>query len=205
MPSIGRPPPVASSRRRLLALACGIVLTCGAPAWAATPAEPATVTVPPDHTVPWDWPVEGPTGGAPPVLRSFDPPDQPWLGGHRGVDLDSPPYTPVRTAGSGTVVFAGRLAGRGVVSVDHPDGLRTTYEPVDAWVSAGEPVGAGTVLGLLEPLTAHCGRSCLHWGVRRGSLYLDPLLLMNPSPPVLLPYGPPIQRLVRWPRSWPRS
>ena len=78
-----------------------------------------------------------------PVLRSFDPPDQPWLGGHRGVDLDSPPYTPVRAAGSGTVVFAGRLAGRGVVSVDHPDGLRTTYEPVDAWVSAGEPVGAG--------------------------------------------------------------
>ena len=42
------------------------------------------------------------------------------------------------------------VAGRGVVSVDHPGGLRTTYEPVAATVARGDPVGAGAVLGRLE-------------------------------------------------------
>ena len=40
----------------------------------------------------------------------------------------------VHTSLGGTVTFAGRLAGRGVVVVDH-GGLRTTYEPVSASVS----------------------------------------------------------------------
>ncbi|HYN75458.1 MAG TPA: M23 family metallopeptidase [Candidatus Limnocylindria bacterium] len=202
MPSIGRRSSVALSCRHLLALVCGAVLMCAAPAWAAAPDPPTGATAQPDHTEQWDWPVEGPTGGAPAVLRRFDPPDQPWLGGHRGVDLESSPYALVRAAGAGSVVFAGRLAGRGVVSVDHPNGLRTTYEPVDPWVVAGEPVGEGTVLGLLEPLTTHCGRSCLHWGVRRGAAYLDPLVLLDPSPPVLLPYGAPVQQALLTSPSW---
>jgi murein DD-endopeptidase MepM/ murein hydrolase activator NlpD len=195
MPSTGSPPSVVPLRPLALALAVlawGLVLAGGAPASAApTPA----ATAPPDHADAWEWPVEGPLGplGPPPtVLRGFDPPAQTWLAGHRGVDLAADAGAEVRSAGAGVVVFSGWLAGRGVVSIDHDGGLRTTYEPVDPVVVAGEPVGRGEPIGELEPLTAHCATTCLHWGLKRGDTYLDPLSLVRPHPPVLLPYGPPV-------------
>ena len=81
--------------------------------------------------------------------------------GHRGVDLTAPVGAAVHAAAAGTVVFAGVLAGRGVVSVQHADGLRTTYEPVVPVVAAGTPVGPGAVLGTLAPGHRACrGRAC---------------------------------------------
>lgn len=114
------------------------------------------------------------------MLRGFDPPPQPWLAGHRGVDLAAEVGTVVRSAGPGTVAFAGMVAGRPVVSVQHPDGLRTTYEPVTPTVQAGDAVEQGTELGELTDAGSHCPTACLHWGVRTGAdAYLDPLLLVG--------------------------
>jgi murein DD-endopeptidase MepM/ murein hydrolase activator NlpD len=94
----------------------------------------------------------------------------------------------VRAAGPGTVIFAGRVAGRGVISVAHPGGLRTTYEPVTATVSVGEPVAAGALLGTLEAGHPGCpAAACLHWGLRRGDVYLDPLALLGLGRVRLLP------------------
>ena len=122
------------------------------------------------------------------VVRRFDPPPRPWLPGHRGADLAGLPGAEVRAAGAGTVVFAGRVAGRGVVSVAHAGGLRTTYEPVAATVAAGDTVAPGTPLGTLEPGHPGCpGPACLHWGLRRGDLYLDPLALLGLGRVRLLP------------------
>ncbi|MEU7821032.1 M23 family metallopeptidase [Catellatospora sp. NPDC049133] len=136
----------------------------------------------------WRWPL----AGTPRLVRGFDPPPQPWLPGHRGVDLAASPGTPVLAAGGGTVVYAGVLAGRGVVSVDHPGGLRTTYEPVDALVEAGDVVAAGSTIGLLAAGHPGCSASaCLHWGLRRGAVYLDPLAVLGLARVRLLPGGGP--------------
>ncbi len=96
----------------------------------------------------------------------------------------------VLAAREGVVVFAGPVAGRGVVSVDHPDGLRTTYEPVTPAVAVGDPVAAGDPLGVLGPGHAGCAAAaCLHWGVRRGKIeYLDPLVLLRPARLRLMPW-----------------
>ena len=75
-----------------------------------------------------------------------------------------------------------------VVSVDHPNGLRTTYEPVAPAVKAGARVAAGAVLGHLRPGHAGCPGACLHWGVRRGEEYLDPLALVSTGRVRLLPW-----------------
>jgi murein DD-endopeptidase MepM/ murein hydrolase activator NlpD len=113
------------------------------------------------------------------VVREFHPPAQRWLPGHRGVDLRTEPGQRVRAAGDGRVAFAGTIAGRGVVAVDHGI-LRTTYEPVDAQVVVGERVRVGEVLGTVATGSGHCGSgSCLHLGLRRGREYLDPLLLLR--------------------------
>lgn len=133
-----------------------------------------------------------PLAGTPRVVRRFDPPPRPWLPGHRGVDLAATPGVEVRSAGAGVVLFAGTVAGRPVVTVGHTDGLRTTYEPVRSGPAAGARVAAGTPIGLL--IAGHSGcaaAACLHWGLRRGEEYLDPLALLGLGPVRLLPLNPP--------------
>lgn len=123
----------------------------------------------------------------PEVVRAFDPPATPYGAGHRGVDLLGRPGQPVRAALAGTVIYAGPLFGRGVVVVSHGD-TRTTYEPVTATVTVGDPVAEGGVIGTLQAIGSHCApRSCLHWGWLRGETYLDPLLLVGAGPVRLLP------------------
>ncbi|GAA4991885.1 hypothetical protein GCM10023317_19370 [Actinopolymorpha pittospori] len=133
----------------------------------------------------WTWPLSP----RPEVVRPFDPPDSPWSRGHRGVDLLGAVDQQVRSAGAGVITYAGLLAGRGVITVQHGQ-LRTTYEPVAAAVAVGDPVNPGTVLGTLQAAGGHCApRICLHWGLLRGSDYLDPLSLVGGGPPRLLPLG----------------
>ena len=128
------------------------------------------------------WPLASPH----PVLRGFEAPAGPYGAGHRGVDLTAEPGRQVLAAGAGLVVFAGQVAGRGVVSIDHDGGLRTTYEPVTASVAVGTRVYLGDVIGVLGPIDQvmadHPGcaavSACLHWGVRRDAEYLDPLSLL---------------------------
>lgn len=111
-----------------------------------------------------------------------------WGSGHRGVDLAGRPGQIVRTSLAGRVSFAGLVAGRWVVSVDH-GGRRTTYQPVLPTVGQGDEVAAGEPLGRLLTAGGHClPATCLHWGLLRGSTYLDPLTLVDaPRPVRLLP------------------
>ncbi|OMQ14192.1 peptidase, partial [Modestobacter sp. VKM Ac-2676] len=82
------------------------------------------------------------------------------------------------------------VAGRPVVSVEHADGLRTTYEPVQPAVAAGQAVARGSPLGTLAVGHAGCPvEACLHWGARRGEVYLHPLTLLRPPRISLLPWG----------------
>lgn len=139
-----------------------------------------------------------PLPGRPPVLRRFEPPPGPYAPGHRGVDLGAAIGTPVRAAAAGVVGFAAPLAGRGVVTVLHAGGLRTTYEPVIAGVRTGAAVTRGQLIGSLAAPTGHCGpgTSCLHWGLLRGSTYLDPLGLLGiPRVRLYPPSSPPAREL----------
>jgi murein DD-endopeptidase MepM/ murein hydrolase activator NlpD len=126
------------------------------------------------------------------VLRGFDPPATPYGPGHLGADLQAAAGGLVRSAGPGTVRFAGPVAGRGLVVVQHPDGVVTEYEPLHPLVRAGASVTVGEPLGRLAGRHRGCGpRPCLHWGARRGGQYFDPLSLLRPLGPVrLLPWRP---------------
>ncbi|HEX6937495.1 MAG TPA: M23 family metallopeptidase [Actinomycetes bacterium] len=132
----------------------------------------------------WVWPLDP----QPRVVAGFEAPTGPYAAGHRGADLAAEVGEPVRSAGFGVVAFAGPVAGRGVVSVDHADGRRTTYEPVSPVVAAGDPVREGQVLGTLSAAPGHClPATCLHWGLRVGETYLDPLALVGAVTVRLLP------------------
>jgi murein DD-endopeptidase MepM/ murein hydrolase activator NlpD len=91
---------------------------------------------------------------------------------------------------AGTVTHVGRIGGRGTVSVLHPSGVRSTYEPVDAMVSEGQAVTEGARLARLAEGGSHCAPTCLHLGAVRGDAYLDPLVFLVGARPVrLLPLG----------------
>jgi murein DD-endopeptidase MepM/ murein hydrolase activator NlpD len=174
------------SGRRVLVVLLVIGLLSGPAAQAAPPpppVPPSTAAVP---GAPWGWPLTG----VPTVSRAFDTPPTPYAAGHRGVDLLGRAAAPVLAAGAGVVAFAGMVAGRPVVSVEHAGGLRTTYEPVQPAVAAGQVVARGSPLGVLGAGHPGCpAEACLHWGLRRGEIYLDPLTLLRPPRVRLLPWG----------------
>ncbi|NYG58134.1 murein DD-endopeptidase MepM/ murein hydrolase activator NlpD [Nocardioides daedukensis] len=164
----------------LLGLLVGMLLTCAVGGGSGAFADPGGEQ--PTRGV---WPLDP----RPAVVGGFAPPTEKWGAGHRGVDLNGSAGQPVRASLPGTISFAGSIAGRGVVSVEHGD-TRTTYEPVVASVDVGDPVSAGEVIGRLELRGSHClPAACLHWGWLRGSAYLDPLDLVGAARVRLLPPG----------------
>lgn len=132
-----------------------------------------------------------PLGLEPPVpgraVLLFDASVTRYSGGHRGVDLAAAPGDEVRASANGTVHFAGMVAGRPTLSVDH-GGVRSTYTPIVALVSAGDPVLKGQVLGRVAP-DDHCRSACLHWGLTDGIDHFNPLAELETPAIALLPMG----------------
>ncbi len=183
-----------TTRPRAVALVLSALLLALAPAASATTGGRGEVT----SAASADW--VPPLDRAPDalgVLAPFDPPLQSWLPGHRGVDLAATAGEPVLAPAPGVVTFAGPVAGRDVVVVTHDDGLRTSLEPVTGTVPRGTRVAPEDVVGTVQgsdggAVASHCAGGCVHWGVRRGERYVDPLALLGERPPiVLLPLGEP--------------
>lgn len=159
-------------------LAAGVVGLLGSAA--ADPIAPRIGARPPGA---WSWPLPPPHV----VVQGFAPPAKPWLPGQRGVVLAGYPGEPVLAAGAGDIGYAGRIGSMPVVTVVHGE-LRTTYEPVDAAVHRGQSVRMGAVIGHLVARGSECApRACLHWGLLRGTTYLDPMSLLGRSVIRLLP------------------
>ena len=177
-------PRAAAARAHLVAALVAGLLGCAAHpvASGAARSPSAARAVPVDR---FGWPLLP----QPRVTKAFRPESRPYGPGHRGADLAGAAGQPVLSAGEGVVVYAAPLASRGVVSVDHPGGLRTTYEPVVATVRPGQRVSRGQLLGTLQAGHPGCpAPACLHWGLRREHIYLDPLLLVRGGHVRLLPY-----------------
>ncbi|MER7006339.1 M23 family metallopeptidase [Dactylosporangium sp. NPDC000555] len=178
-------------RLGILATAATVIAAAGAVVAAvgsALASPPASRETPVVHEPPaegYQAPLDGPVT----VTRGFEPPSDRYAAGHRGVDLAGAPGQIVRSAGPGTVIFAGTVGGRPVVSVRHPGGFRTTYEPVVPTVVEGQAVSPGTQLGTLRPGHPGCPvAACLHWGVRSDEgVYSDPLTLLHRARVRLLP------------------
>ncbi len=133
----------------------------------------------------WRLPVAGD------LERRFERPVHRYAPGHRGVDLRASPAASVVAPASGAVSFAGMVAGRSVVVMDHGP-VRTTYEPVATDLDVGDRVVAGQPIGRLASYGGHCPpRACLHWGARIGTEYVDPLTLLSG----------PVRLLPRWSRG----
>ena len=103
------------------------------------------------------------------TVRRFSPAQR---GGHWGVDLASPWAGMVRAPLSGTVTFAGPVAGRMSVTIAPGDRLRVSVSYLSSvWVSAGQWIEVGEVLGRSG---ADHGLSAVHLSLRIDGRYVDP-------------------------------
>jgi murein DD-endopeptidase MepM/ murein hydrolase activator NlpD len=135
----------------------------------------------------WDWPLAAPHT----LLRPYLAPATPYSAGHRGIDIEAHGnekmlLTAVTAPAAGTVHFAGFVVDRPVLSVRHPGGVISSFEPVTTTLVIGDAVRAGQQIGTLE--AGHCSAPCLHFGVRIDGGYVSPLLFLGGVPrAVLLP------------------
>lgn len=122
----------------------------------------------------YQWPLADPQ-----VEQPFDRPISPWAPGHRGVDLTLQPgaqsETVILAPQEATVSFAGKVAGKDVISVRHRGGITSTFEPATTTLPVGTTVPRGQPIGTVGGESDHCESRCLHWGLKRGADdYLDP-------------------------------
>ncbi len=102
-----------------------------------------------------------------PVSDPFRMPENSYGPGNRGIEYDTDPGQVVRAAAAGVVQFAGAVAGALHVTVDHGNGLRSSYSYLQRIsVRQGASVVRGSVIGITGER--------LHFGVRRNDDYHDP-------------------------------
>jgi murein DD-endopeptidase MepM/ murein hydrolase activator NlpD len=119
-----------------------------------------------------------------PVVDPFRLPLGPYGPGNRGLEYTTVPGATARAIGAGSVTFAGQVAGRLVVTIEHPDGLRSSLVGL-----ASVSVTRGQVVSARQPVGRAATR--LHLGVRRGDVYLDPATLFAQRAPArLVPLRP---------------
>ena len=154
----------------------------------------------------YSWPLVGT------VLRGFEPPSSPYGSGHRGIDIAAPLDTPVKASADGTVAFAGWVAGSLFVSIDHPDGVRTTYSWLSsAIVRKGERVIRGQPIARSGQGHPEVSQPHLHFGARIGRTYIDPMLLLGGGSVVGLIHLAPFEDAaasevpIQWANFEPRS
>jgi murein DD-endopeptidase MepM/ murein hydrolase activator NlpD len=120
------------------------------------------------------WPVTGN------VIRWFEPPSGPYGAGHRGIDIAAPFGTPIQAPADGTVTFAGWVAGSLFLTIDHGNGVKTSYSWLSGLrVAKGDPVKAGQIVALTGHGHPDVPTPHLHFSVRINGVYVDPMQLLG--------------------------
>lgn len=176
--------PRATRRRRAGVVVLALALLCGGTTVAAAdggvPAAGDSIAVVDLASLGWVWPADGFR-----LARPYVAPAHEYGPGHRGIDLDLLGGREVRAPADGVIAFAGAVAGRGVLTIDHGDGLVTTLEPVETVLTAGTWVRRGDELAVLGS-GGHAVAGSLHFGVRLDGAYINPQLLFGDAPRAIL-------------------
>lgn len=170
-----------ASSRTVSTLLMAFVIAASSPSAGAGATEAPT----PDDTAGahWSWPLAGPRL----VLEPYRAPAHEYGAGHRGVDLGASVGAVVSAPADGTVAFRGTVVDRPILTIEHANGLVTTFEPLRSPLVPGDVVVSGEEIGFVD-VGGHTSPGALHLGVRRNGDYVNPMLFFSEVPrAVLLP------------------
>jgi hypothetical protein len=131
---------------------------------------PTPTPTAPAATSGWRWPLVGR------ITQRFGE-SLTKYGYHYGLDIAGDTGDVVRAARAGRVVLAGRADACGglQVRIDHGNGVTSWYRHLSRVASSvGEQVEAGSIIGRVGSTGCSTGPH-LHFAIRRGSTFLDPL------------------------------
>jgi murein DD-endopeptidase MepM/ murein hydrolase activator NlpD len=119
---------------------------------------------------------------------------------HNGVDFAAPSGTPVWACAAGTVVTAETRGANGrLVSLDHEEGLSSHYAHLSRFAAGIRP-GVAVKQGQVVGYVGSTGRSTgphLHYGLKRGGRFLDPLTYkVRPGRPAAPRHRAELDRLI---------
>ena len=118
-----------------------------------------------------------------PILRRVRP--------HNGVDLAAGTGTPVVAAAAGVVTWAGPKGANGnLIGIRHDGGYQTYYAHlyrIEPGIRRGVRVTQRQLIGQVGTTGRSTGPH-LHFGLKRGSAFLDPMAVIN-GPGRMLPSG----------------
>lgn len=99
---------------------------------------------------------------------------------HAGIDVRAPRGTPIRSAGSGRVIFSGWRRGYGLtVVVDHGAGMQTVYAHcTKLLVFVGSPVRPGSLIGTVGTTGSTTGNH-LHFEFRKNNRLVNPQFIFR--------------------------
>lgn len=128
----------------------------------------------------WDYPLEE----EPEIINHYEAPITNYARGHRGADFQISPDSAILAPESGTVIFSRVLGDRSLISIQHPGGYKTEFEPVCSNFKQGDSVTRGEIIGTFcepsENYRWHCEQPpCLHFSIRSSGGYLNPELMFG--------------------------
>ncbi len=171
-----------SSALAVLIAVCPILVSDAAAGQLQAGAAPSDTSRPRERARTWGWPVEGHHR----IIRPFIAPATKYTSGHRGIDVAATIGSIVVSPAAGVIHFSGIVVDRPVVSIRHPDGVISSFEPVRSALEEGTIVARGSPIGVLEQ--GHCAEGCVHVGARVFGEYVSPMLFLEGIPrAVLLP------------------
>lgn len=107
---------------------------------------------------------------------------------HRGIDIKAEIGDEIAASQDGTIHWIGKTPrGETGISIQHEDGVRTTYIPVRAKVKKGESIRQGEVIGYLDKMgEVSSPEPHLHFGVKgfpyKNHDYIDPESILIAPP-----------------------
>ena len=108
------------------------------------------------------------------VIDPFRPPAHIGASGNRGLEYGDSDNQVVAAAASGYVLFAGPVAGRKAITIEHADGVRTTYTGLlEIWVVSDMTVNQHSAIAVAS--------TGFHFGARVLDHYIDPQILIDSS------------------------
>lgn len=133
----------------------------------------------------WAPPLELPVN----LVNIYRQPNSDYSAGHRGIDYQVSTGDPVLAPADGQIWFSGKVVNRFLISIKHPDGTLSEFEPVCTDLNKGERVFLGQQIGQVceadEEYRQHCATvKCLHFSIRVNGEYLSPQVFIggiNPS------------------------
>ena len=112
------------------------------------------------------WPVNGP------ITSGFG---MRWGRMHEGIDISAPSGTPIRAAGSGSIVLAAYSGGYGnYTCISHGGGLSTCYGHQSSFARTSGSISQASILGYVGSTGSSTGPH-LHFEVRINGQAVDPL------------------------------